>query len=934
MGIDLGDITQLIHVVTLVNREYLHTNDGKLTLSKNWSSSSLVVAPKTIVKNLKVYQKDLQRFRSIESVFIQNSNVFMMNGSYYGSQGIVVDPKLAHGRLKGTKRVLIFLRVKLILFTFLLSVSLYVRPQPDFSEARRLQYDEGDSYVNSYNAAASIAVDTRLFNRITGTFLIVTGEKRFPLSDSVPKTNIGLQLKSPKHNEQVSGYTRYKNRQWLYSTAAVNVVDRYRSRFPTLFRLIQRNLTSNEPIFESELNVGRKPDETSILTEIVNWLKDQPNNKQPRRSCGTESLEQSAIKAIVDAVNETKKLAVRSIRLQVKPHLLYMPNLNDITVSPDATADYKIFDRVVIARDGYSVPLGWRGTIIAIHPLIDENPVRQENIKSIEYFYEVLFDDTFDGGQSIDSLAENRVFKVRESVLINISFGLGRPKNEKQTQEPTLGSPMHRNDWQHRNGYQQQPQQQSYQPKQVANRNHENKNWPSLNGKSRNDSSFSDQKPTPNVLQRQNQSSNVPNNRKNISSTLQQVNAAPNASKKVINLNEIPLPKQFAEMKLEPSIRKQENETQSNISLSLAAATLPATSSIDTSDVLRKILGISLNAPPTTTETSQPIDLNALFANAQRAPPTVAPQPSFDLKVEANMLPKPPSNWTKPTNRASQQQPLQSIQPPLLPQPPQQPPLPPKQQQYQNHQQLQQQQFHQQQQEQFQRHMQQLQHKQTFPFLFNNNAQNVHPIQLHRAQMPMPIPMQAILQHQEIPSMMQPHPPANYHPHHHQQQPHLHHQTNHRQMTQPEMVLPQPFRQTNVRMPVSPIAANFNRPLNQKLPEAPKGPHALSNNGKHMPGHGAFIPLQAARKNAKINKIEKKSDEKVAPEKNATNEPTRATNSKKTSEKCVEEAKTTQDYALKTENVVNSQKKPIQKPQAPKKQPAKRLACKFDVLPA
>lgn len=117
---------------------------------------------------------------------------------------------------------------------------------------------------------------------------------------------------------------------------------------------------------------------------------------------------------------------VRSIKLQVKPHLLYKPNLNDITVMPDSSATFELFDRVVIARDGYSVPLGMHGTIISIQPSVDTNPVRQENINAVEYFYDVLFDTPFDGAQTIANLAEKRLFKVRQSVLLNISHGLGK----------------------------------------------------------------------------------------------------------------------------------------------------------------------------------------------------------------------------------------------------------------------------------------------------------------------------------------------------------------------------------------------------------------------------------------------------------------------------------------------------------------------------
>lgn len=116
---------------------------------------------------------------------------------------------------------------------------------------------------------------------------------------------------------------------------------------------------------------------------------------------------------------------VKVVSLQVKPHLLYKPNLNDINVVPDTSATFELFDRVVIVRDQYSVPLGMRGTIISILPRVDPNPVRQENVNLVEYIYEVLFDNPFENGTSIPGIAEQRVFKVRKSVLMNITHGLG-----------------------------------------------------------------------------------------------------------------------------------------------------------------------------------------------------------------------------------------------------------------------------------------------------------------------------------------------------------------------------------------------------------------------------------------------------------------------------------------------------------------------------
>lgn len=116
---------------------------------------------------------------------------------------------------------------------------------------------------------------------------------------------------------------------------------------------------------------------------------------------------------------------MRKLTIQVKPHLVYKPNLNDINVVPDPSATFELFDRVVIVRDQYSVPLGMRGTIISILPRTDPNPIRQENINVVDYIYEVLFDKPFELGVSIPGIAEKRTFKVRKSVLMNITHGSG-----------------------------------------------------------------------------------------------------------------------------------------------------------------------------------------------------------------------------------------------------------------------------------------------------------------------------------------------------------------------------------------------------------------------------------------------------------------------------------------------------------------------------
>lgn len=82
---------------------------------------------------------------------------------------------------------------------------------------------------------------------------------------------------------------------------------------------------------------------------------------------------------------------------------------------PDPTTTFKLYDRVVNVREGYSVPLGLKGTIIGIHRLNSE--------KEIEIMYDVLFDDEFAGGMAINC-KKSCGYRMPVPAIINISHGV------------------------------------------------------------------------------------------------------------------------------------------------------------------------------------------------------------------------------------------------------------------------------------------------------------------------------------------------------------------------------------------------------------------------------------------------------------------------------------------------------------------------------
>lgn len=69
------------------------------------------------------------------------------------------------------------------------------------------------------------------------------------------------------------------------------------------------------------------------------------------------------------------------------------------------------------------MPFGLQGTVVCVHPVIDPNPIRQENQRKPEMFYDVLFDRQFDDGGAFVNVAEKRMFKMSPLHMMNITFG-------------------------------------------------------------------------------------------------------------------------------------------------------------------------------------------------------------------------------------------------------------------------------------------------------------------------------------------------------------------------------------------------------------------------------------------------------------------------------------------------------------------------------
>ena len=103
----------------------------------------------------------------------------------------------------------------------------------------------------------------------------------------------------------------------------------------------------------------------SRLRELVEWINNQPFSTASRQPCGTVAVDENVVAEIARLVDEHRANETRQTvhKMHVKPHLLFKPNLSKGGSMPDPDSTFRLFDRVVNVRQGFSVPLGLKGTI-------------------------------------------------------------------------------------------------------------------------------------------------------------------------------------------------------------------------------------------------------------------------------------------------------------------------------------------------------------------------------------------------------------------------------------------------------------------------------------------------------------------------------------------------------------------------------------------
>ncbi len=88
-----------------------------------------------------------------------------------------------------------------------------------------------EKYIQGYQAAQRLGINSHLFGRLTGTILVCKGDAELAQEQKNPhKVKVGLNLKFTKRGEEVPGYTKLTNGQWSYAEKSVQIAREYMAK--------------------------------------------------------------------------------------------------------------------------------------------------------------------------------------------------------------------------------------------------------------------------------------------------------------------------------------------------------------------------------------------------------------------------------------------------------------------------------------------------------------------------------------------------------------------------------------------------------------------------------------------------------------------------------------------------------------------------------
>ncbi|XP_047471890.1 5'-3' exoribonuclease 1-like isoform X1 [Penaeus chinensis] len=397
-GIAIGNTHVVVYAKPMTGRKYVASPCGRMTLEKEWSNTIQPYAYQVMVKDLAVQDLGYRKHLTPQEYFPPRSKVFMLGQPHYGCMGevIEIDPS-QKGRIR---------------------VAMTVTTDPNLEVVKQKESQHVERYMTGSQASHRAGIYHQLLARITGTVFLAppVGDNPMAEMETRNKLNIGLNLKNNRRNEEVIGYTRKIQEQnerpvWLYSERVIEAIREYQEKFPEVFDYMSRNSAQRDIFYQNDMFPENYKER---VAELTTWLKSAAFAKSERQPCGTLALGETISKMILEEVDKVSTIRAKAVKMQVRPHLLFKPNPYQGSTPPDRSVTYKMFDRVVNVREGHSVPLGAKGTVVGIQPAS----------KEADIMYDILFDEAFNGALTLRGPATaKRCYRLHWAAMINISHG-------------------------------------------------------------------------------------------------------------------------------------------------------------------------------------------------------------------------------------------------------------------------------------------------------------------------------------------------------------------------------------------------------------------------------------------------------------------------------------------------------------------------------
>jgi 5'-3' exoribonuclease 1 len=440
-AVELSGALNILVSVRLFDRME-RRSDG--AIKKSFSDAETVIPFSLIVQNNAREDPRWQEIAppTIETAFPLNSTVIYIGPQHYGSFATISGH---YSTAPGAQSVN-------------LSVSA-AAPEPEFSKQIVLQSKL--QYYPSYMIAKTLGIHPLALAKITSS-VYLEGNKQADLGIRVKFSKQGLQC--PEYARRVDSWnssgTASVNSQgnegkknnssaspnynavsdaggsWEYSEKCVALLVAYKKRFPLVFSVLNsapNTFRYEEKQFSPKESAATGAEARTAVQEITDWLKTVGINNLLLIPCSSTVMAERGVKAIeAESARVSRVLgqkAPETVNLSNIPlYYCYSPN-PQLPWSPTQAEIPELGDRIVSCRSDSGVPLGLKGTIVAVHQ---------------SKFAEIVFDSEFISANSLN----NKISHLRGQTLPFSAFiNFSRPKilvpkqqGEKEEKGRTAGA--------------------------------------------------------------------------------------------------------------------------------------------------------------------------------------------------------------------------------------------------------------------------------------------------------------------------------------------------------------------------------------------------------------------------------------------------------------------------------------------------------------